>query len=58
MCFSKALNDYIPASVVQSYSILVNAGICLGFFISNLLGLLVPVEDANDPNTYEKLQND
>ena len=58
VCFSKAINDYIPASVVQSYSILINAGICFGLFISNLFGLLVPIEDANDPDTYDKLKND
>ena len=58
MCFSKAMDNYIPASTVQKYSILLNSGLCWGIFFSNFLGLLVPVEDADDPSSYQALKDD
>mmetsp|Transcript_11875 Transcript_11875/g.20088 ORF Transcript_11875/g.20088 Transcript_11875/m.20088 type:complete len:189 (+) Transcript_11875:191-757(+) len=50
-CLSKALNDTVPFKVSQYYSVLINSGICFGIFFSNFLGLLVPIEDQDDPNS-------
>ena len=49
LCFSKALNDSVPAEVIQYYGVLVNAGICVGIFVSNFLAIIVPLEEANNP---------
>ena len=57
-CFGKALNETIPQEYSQRYGMLVNAGICFGIFVSNLMGLIIPMEDLNDPLSFEKLKLD
>jgi MFS family permease len=57
-CFGKALNETIPQEFSQKYGMLVNAGICFGIFVSNLMGLFIPIENSNDPLSLEKMQKD
>jgi hypothetical protein len=37
---------------------LVNAGICFGILWSNLMGLIIPIEDVKDPSSIERMKND
>ena len=54
-CFSKALNETVPQENSQAYGMLVNAGMCFGIFASNLLGMMVPLEEG--PEAMEQDQS-
>jgi len=59
ICFSKSINEYVPSSSMQIYSLFIPFGVNLGCFISNLLGAtMVPLEDKSDPNTLVAMKND
>ena len=53
LCLSQALNDNVPAEVIQYYGVLVNAGICMGIFASNFLAIIVPLEEVSNPESLE-----
>jgi len=56
--FGKALNETVPQEHSSAYGMLVNAGICAGIFFAGVMGLIIPLEDINDPTSYEKMKND
>lgn len=43
---SRAINDTVPAQSQQIYGAFVNAGFGIGIFVSNLLGLLIPLDNG------------
>ena len=45
VCTGQALSESVPTKYQHSYgSILTNAGICLGIFLCNLVGVIVPLD--------------
>lgn len=54
---SKAINDTVPAQSQQIYGTFVNAGFGIGIFISNLLGLLVPIDISNEGNEQNMIDD-
>lgn len=45
-CAGKSLNDTIPPEHMNLYGSFVNASFCAGIFLSNLLGMVVPLDDG------------
>jgi MFS family permease len=39
---SKTLNDTVPPEHINFYGSFVNSGFCLGYFVSNAFGILLP----------------
>ena len=48
VCLSKVLNDCIPNEYSQYYGLFQNSGYGVGIFISNLIGILVPLVDGTE----------
>ena len=48
VCLSKAINDTVPAKNAPVYGAFVNAGFGIGIFLSNLLGLMIPINDEKE----------
>ena len=45
VCLSKAINDTVPAEHAGIYGAFVNAGFAIGIAFSNLMGLMIPIEN-------------
>lgn len=48
VCLSKAINDTVPAEHASLYGAFVNAGFGIGLFFSNLMGLLIPIDNGEE----------
>lgn len=48
VCLSKAINDTVPAKNAPIYGAFVNAGFGIGIFLSNLMGLMIPINDGKE----------
>ena len=44
---SKAINDTVPAQNAPQYGAFVNGGFGIGIFLSNLMGLMIPIDNGN-----------
>lgn len=53
----KAINDTVPAQSQQIYGAFVNAGFGIGIFLSNLLGLLVPIDNGKDGDVQKMIDD-
>lgn len=45
LAFSQAMNDTVPSDHINMYGWLINSGFMLGILLSNMLGMLVPLQD-------------
>lgn len=57
VCLSRAINDTVPARHAPLYGAFVNAGFAAGVAFSNLMGLLIPI-DNGDPGDAQKMLDD
>lgn len=48
VCISKAINDNVPSQHQSQYGAFVNAGLGSGVCISNLLGLMIPINSDTE----------
>ena len=46
VCLSRVINDTVPAQSAPKYGAFVNAGFAIGIFGSNLMGLIIPLDDG------------
>mmetsp|Transcript_5134 Transcript_5134/g.8730 ORF Transcript_5134/g.8730 Transcript_5134/m.8730 type:complete len:122 (-) Transcript_5134:1278-1643(-) len=54
VAFGKCLNETIPNEHMQTYTLWINSGFCLGIFLINLLQvLLVPIEEDGEEAMME-----
>lgn len=54
---SRTINDTVPAKDAPKYGAFVNAGFGIGIFFSNLMGLLIPINNGEDGD-IQKMKDD
>lgn len=57
ICFAKALNDTVPAEVLNSYAVLMSSSFNAGLLLSNIVGIVVPLNNGQ-PGDVERMIND
>lgn len=54
---SRAINDTVPALNAPQYGAFVNAGFGIGIFFSNLMGLIIPINNGEEGD-IQKMKDD
>ena len=52
------MNDTVPPEHMNLYGSFVNSGFCAGIFLSNFFGLMVPLDDGENPDVIEQMKED
>lgn len=58
ICLSRSINDTVPMRNSQFYGGFVNAGFCAGAFLSNLMGLLIPLDNGQEGDVEKMLADE
>jgi len=57
MAFTIALNESVPGEFMQYYGMFIGGGYCTGIFLSNFVGLAVPLDEGK-PDDLIKILDD
>ena len=57
MAFTIALNESVPGEFMQYYGMFIGGGYCTGIFLSNFVGIAVPLDEGN-VDDGQKMLND
>lgn len=57
VCLGRAINDTVPAKNIALYGAFVNAGYGIGIALSNLMGLMIPLNNGEEGD-LQKMKDD
>lgn len=57
VCLARVINDTIPAKDQAIYGAFVQVGFAVGYLISNLMGLLIPINNGNADDVQKMIDD-